>query len=138
MLTPRQRRLILQSFQSAEEYSIAFTKLFYGRLFELQPSLRPLFKISLEEQSRKLLDTLRAVVESLDRFDELRPKLLELGRKHVTYGAKPEHYEVLRTALLWTFAQALGLEFDPETRAAWDQMLRLISEIMLEGAKSSG
>src|SRR5215831_15189021 len=77
------------------------------RLFELQPSLRPLFKISLEEQSRKLLDTLRAVVESLDRFDELRPQLLELGRK-----------------------------FDPETRAAWDQMLRLISEIMLEGAKS--
>jgi hemoglobin-like flavoprotein len=131
-LTQRQMKLIRQSFDSAAEFQIAFTKLFYGRLFELQPTLRPLFKISIEEQSKKLLDTLRAIVDGVDRIDELRPNLQELGRKHVTYGVKPEYYDVLRGALLWTFAQALGVEFDAETRAAWDQVLRLVSEIMIE------
>ena len=132
-LTRRQIQLIRQSFDSAAEFQIAFTKLFYGRLFELQPTLRPLFKISIEEQSKKLLDTLRAIVDGVDRIDQLRPNLQQLGRKHVTYGVKPEHYEVLRSALLWTFAQALGVEFDAETRASWDKVLRLVSAIMIEG-----
>jgi len=133
-VTKRQVQLIRQSFDSAAEFQIAFTKLFYGRLFELQPTLRPLFKISIEEQSKKLLDTLRAIVDGVDRIEELKPGLMELGRKHVTYGVKAEYYEVLRSALLWTFAQALGVEFDGETRTAWDQVLRLVSAIMLEGA----
>ena len=132
-MTNRQTQLIRQSFESAAEFQIAFTKLFYGRLFELQPTLRPLFKISIEEQSKKLLDTLRTIVDGVDRIDELRPALQELGRKHVRYGVRPEYYEVLRSALLWTFAQALGVEFDTETRAAWDQILRIVSSIMLEG-----
>jgi len=46
------------------------------------------------------------------------------------------YYDILRAALLWTFSQAIGLEFDRETRAAWDQVLRIISEIMLEGAST--
>jgi hemoglobin-like flavoprotein len=134
VVSPRQTRLIRQSLESLEDYSNSLTKLFYGRLFELAPSTRHLFKVSLEEQSRKLLEMLVTAAEALDDFESLRPRLTELGRKHVTYGAKPEHYDVLRTALLWALAQALEQEFDPDTKAAWEQMLRVISETMLEGA----
>jgi len=35
---------------------------------------------------------------------------------------------------LWAFGQALGLEFDHETRAAWDQLLCLITSVMLGSA----
>lgn len=133
-LSPAERRLVRQSFLSAQEYSTALTKLFYGRLFEVAPGVRGLFRVSIEEQSRKLLEMLRTVVESLDQFEQLRPRLEELGRKHVEYGARPEHYDVLRQALLWTLAQALGLEFDPQTRAAWDKLLRSISATMLDAA----
>jgi hemoglobin-like flavoprotein len=137
ILTSRQKQLVRQSFESIEDYSNSVIKLFYGRLFELQPALRALFKNSIEDQSRKLLDMLRVVVEALDRFEDLRPMLAELGRKHITYGVKLEHYEVVRIALLWAFAQALDLEFDRETKAAWDQMLRAISAAMIEGCASS-
>jgi nitric oxide dioxygenase len=135
-LTLAQKRLVRDSFESVREYSTALTKLFYGRLFELAPGVRPLFKPSLDEQSLKLLQMLGTAVDALDRFGELHPVLVELGRKHVTYGAKPEHYAVVRTALLWALAQALGLEFGRETRAAWDQMLCAIEAAMLEGANS--
>src|SRR5262245_8824797 len=83
-LTPRQKWLIKQSFESIEGYSYSLTKLFYGRLFERRPDLRSLFKVSLEDQSRKLLDMIVIIVEALDDFEALRPRLAELGRKHVT------------------------------------------------------
>ena len=136
LLTPAQRRLVRQSLESVQEYSTAVIKLFYGRLFEIAPAVRPLFQPSLDEQSSKLLQMLATVVDRLDRFDELREPLLELGRKHVIYGAKPEHYDAVRKALLWAFAQALGPEFDRETKSAWDQMMRAVATTMIEGADS--
>ena len=133
-LTPQQKRLVRESFQTVQEYSNSLTKLFYGRLFELAPSVRGLFASDLNEQSRKLLEMLGTVVNALDRFEELRPQLAELGRRHVSYGARPEHYDVVRVALLWALAQALEHEFDRDTRQAWDQMLRAISAAMVGAA----
>ena len=136
-LTEAQKRLVRESFESMQEYETSVVVLFYGRLFEIAPETRTLFKIDIWEQSRKLMDTLRATVDSLDNFMELSPALAELGRKHVTYGVQPYHYGKLRSALLWAMGQALGLEFDRETRAAWDQLLSAISSIMLEAAVQS-
>jgi hemoglobin-like flavoprotein len=133
-LSQAQKRLLRDSFESVREYADSVALLFYGRLFELAPQVRPLFKISIREQAEKLMRTLGTVVDALDRFEELRPSLLELGRKHVGYGVEPRHYEILRSALLWAVGQALGAEFDRETRAAWEAMLIAVSQVMLEGA----
>jgi hemoglobin-like flavoprotein len=138
-LTLRQRHLVRESFATVRSYSNSFTKLFYGRLFEIAPSARGLFKHGIEEQSRKLLDMLSTIVSALDDLDTLRPQLAELGRKHVTYGAKAGDYDSVRRAILWALAHALEFEFDPETKSAWDRMLQAVSAVMLEGAeKSSG
>ena len=133
-LTAHQKRLIRQSFDSIQDYSDSVVLLFYGRLFELEPATRHLFKISIREQARKLMDTLSTMVAALDHFDELLPFLTELGRRHVGYGVQPENYETLRSALLWAMGQALGVEFDRDTRAAWESLLTAISAVMLEAA----
>ena len=133
-LTPRQKRLVRESFDSVREYSESVVTLFYGRLFELAPQVRPLFKIEIRAQSAKLLDTLCSLVDALDRFEELQGPLAELGRRHADYKVEAAHYEVLVQALTWAFAQALGLEFDRETRAAWEQLLNAVSEVMISGA----
>jgi nitric oxide dioxygenase len=135
-LSSHQKQLIRETLESLREYSHSLTKLFYGRLFELAPEVRGLFSGTLDEQARKLLDMLVTIVEALDHFDELRAPLGELGRGHAGYGVQPEHYELLRGALLWALAQALEQEFDRETKIAWDHMLRAVSAAMLEGATS--
>jgi nitric oxide dioxygenase len=134
LLSTKQKQLVRDSFESIEAYGTSVVVLFYGRLFETAPETRALFKIDIREQARKLEDTLRTTVEALDNFEELLPVLAELGRKHVKYGVQAYQYEKLRLALLWAFGQALGLEFDHETRAAWDQLLSLITSVMLDGA----
>jgi len=133
-LTVRQRALVRESLESINEYSGAVVRLFYGRLFELAPQVRALFRTDIGEQSRKLSDMLAAIVGALDRFDELRPQLAELGRRHVDYGVRPEYYEVLRSALLWALANALDVQFDRETRTAWDVLIGMIAAEMLAGA----
>jgi nitric oxide dioxygenase len=133
-LSPREKRLVRESFESVREYSDAVVLLFYGRLFELAPEVRSLFKIEIREQARKLLDMLTAMVDSLDRFEELRPQLAELGRRHIAYHVEPAHYQVLVTALMWAFGQALGMEFSRETKTAWERLLTAVCAAMLEGA----
>ena len=71
-------------------------KLFYGRLFEIAPQVRPLFRIEIGQQSQKLLDMLTTIAGALDIFETLRPQLEELRHRHMAYGAKPEHYDALR------------------------------------------
>jgi nitric oxide dioxygenase len=120
-LSSKQRQLIRDSFESVREYEVSVLMLFYGRMFEIAPETRRLFQIDMQTQSHKLMDALSVVILGLDRFEELVPYLTELGRKHVDNGAQPYQYERLRTALLWAFGQALGLEFDRGTKLAWQQ-----------------
>src|ERR1700723_3201328 len=126
-LSVKQMRLVRESFESLGEYENSVVLLFYGRLFEIAPETRALFKIDIPEQAKKLMEMLRWTVEALDHFEELLPALGDLGRKHVIHGVQAYQYDKLRSALLWAMGQALGLEFDRETRGAWDQLITTIS-----------
>ena len=82
-------QLVRESFELIREMAIPTAMLFYGRLFDMDPSLRGLFHVDFKAQSVKLMDTLSLVAESADRLDQLRPTLRELGRRHVDYGVQP-------------------------------------------------
>jgi|SRR5579864_293040 len=133
-LTADERRLVRESFESVRTMAEPIGLLFYGKLFELAPAVRPMFHNDLELQVRKLMDMLSSVVESLDDFESIRPKLEDLGRKHASYGVRPEQYETLTRALLWTLGEALGADFDQRTSEAWKNALGAISQAMKTGA----
>lgn len=135
-MTRHQARLVRESFEIVREVAQPMTVLFYGRLFDLDPNLRPLFNIDIREQSRKLVAMLALIVDSLETLDKLRPQLQELGRRHVDYGVRPEHYATLSSALLWALGQALDTEFSPDVRAAWTEVIETISATMLEGTEN--
>jgi len=99
-------------------------------LFELDPSLRSLFRSDLQEQGRKLIQTLGLAVAWLDRPDMLLPTIEALGRRHELYGVKSRDYQTVGEALLWTLAKGLGEAFTPEVRGAWIAVLELISSVM--------
>jgi|SRR3954447_10547876 len=134
-MTRYQNHLVRESFEIVREVAEPMTVLFYGRLFDLNPDLRHLFHIDIREQSRKLLSMLSTIIDSLETLDTIRPELRELGRKHVGYGVRREHYATLGSALLWALAQALDSEFSPDVRMAWTQVIEGISTAMLEGTE---
>lgn len=110
---------------------------FYDNLFDLDPSLRPLFsKTNMATQHQNLVAALMAVVTSLEDLSTIVPTLRGLGRKHRHYGVTPVHYDTVATALLRTLEEALGDEFTPEVKAAWTVAHALIAGAMQEGAES--
>lgn len=109
-------------------------RVFYDQLFAADPTLRQLFKGSIEDQSRKLIGMLSMAIGKLDDIDALRPVLSELGRRHGGYGVTQPHYATVGVALVGTLGIALGDTFTAEVKTAWLDVYRSLSETMIAGA----
>lgn len=133
-MTPAQRELITSTFAQVAPISEAAAELFYNRLFELDPTLRPMFTSDLKEQGRKLMQMLAMIVAGLDRLDTLTPAVEDLGRRHVSYDVRAEHYPTVGSALLWTLEQGLGDSFTDEAREAWTAAFALLTTVMTGAA----
>lgn len=129
-MTDEQIRLVQESFAKVRPISEVAADLFYKNLFELDPSLRPMFKGDMKEQGKKLMNTLSFAVNGLTRLDTIVGAVEDLGRKHVGYGVKPEHYNTVGEALLWTLEQGLGDAFTPDVKFAWTEVYGLLSGVM--------
>jgi len=133
-MTPEQIALVQASFAQVLPIADTAAGLFYGRLFELDPSLRPMFKGDMEEQGRKLMTMLKVVVNGLTRLDQLVPAVQSLGRRHAGYGVQDQHYDTVAAALLWTLAQGLGASFTTEVATAWATAYVVLADTMKAAA----
>jgi hemoglobin-like flavoprotein len=129
--------LIRVSFAAVKPIADTAAALFYGRLFDLDPSLRPMFKRDLEEQGRMLMQVIGVAVASLDRVETLVPVLHDLGRRHGDYGVRDEHYGTVAEALLWTLQTGLGGKFTPDVRDAWVTVYGVLAGTMQAGAAAA-
>jgi hemoglobin-like flavoprotein len=130
-MQPSQIAQVQDSFEQVKPIAGQAAALFYGRLFEIAPQVKPLFTGDMDEQGRKLMATLALVVNGLDRLDTLLPAASALAKRHVDYGVKPEDYAVVGEALLWTLERGLGAGWTPETAQAWQDAYRLLSGFMI-------
>ena len=130
----RQIDLVQQSFAEVKPIAATAAELFYGRLFTLDPSLRPLFKGDIVRQGQMLMSMIGAAVAGLRNLDTLAPVVRQLGARHVGYGVRREHYATVGAALLWTLEQGLGAKFTLDTRLAWAEAYALLSGVMQAGA----
>lgn len=129
-MTPQQIELVKSSWTQIVPIQETAAGLFYGKLFELDPALKPMFKGDIKVQGHKLMTMLNTAVRGLDHLDALVPAVKALGRRHVTYGVKAEHYGTVATALLWTLEQGLGEGFTPEVREAWTEAYTVLATTM--------
>lgn len=136
-MTPDQIQLVQASFAKVEPISDKAAELFYGRLFEIAPDIKPLFTSDIEQQGRKLMTTLGVVVNGLSDFDAVLPAAKSLAVRHVDYGVTPAHYPPVGAALIWTLEQGLGDAFDNATRTAWSTAYAVLSNVMIEAAYSN-
>jgi hemoglobin-like flavoprotein len=133
-MTPENIALVKSSWQQVLPIQKAAAELFYGRLFELDPSLRPLFRGDMTEQGRKLLTMINTVIMSLDNLTPLLGAVEDLGRRHVGYGVTEAHYDTVGSALLWTLGKGLGEQFTPPVEAAWTEAYTTLASVMKQAA----
>lgn len=133
-MTLRQVELVQTTWEKVVPISDQAATLFYGRLFELDPRLRPMFKSDIKEQGKKLMQMITVAVRGLSDLNRLVPAVQDLGRRHVGYGVKDEHYTTVGTALLWTLEKGLGDAFTPEVKQAWAAVYGVLATTMQKAA----
>ena len=136
-MSPASVVLVQDSFKHVVPIKDTAAELFYGRLFELDPTLRPLFRGEMKAQHRKLMDMLAAAVNGLSNPPEIIGAVQALGARHVHYGVQDSHYATVGSALLWTLEQGLGAAFTPEVRGAWTEAYVMLADVMKAAARTT-
>ena len=136
-MTPEQVKLVQESFATIAPIADDAAVLFYGRLFEIDPSLQRMFRGDMAEQRKKLMQMLTAAVKGLNRIDQLVPVVKDLGRRHAMYGVTDAHYDTVGSALLWTLEKGLGGAFTPEVKEAWVAVYTLLATTMKDAAREA-
>src|SRR6266852_2323262 len=126
--------LIQHSFAKIRPITEEAAALFYGRLFEIAPKVKPLFHGDIADQGRKLMATLAVVVNGLTDLESILPAASALAKKHVAYGVRAEHYGPVGVALLWTLERGLAAEWTSDLAAAWTEAYTMLSEYMIDEA----
>ena len=133
-MTPEQVNLVQQSFAKVAPISERAAELFYDRLFEVAPTVRAMFPADMTEQRKKLMGTLAVVVNGLSNLSAVLPAASALAKRHVSYGAKPEHYPVVGGVLLWTLEKGLGEAWTSDVAEAWTAAYGTLSGYMISEA----
>jgi len=134
-MTPEQISLVQGTFGQVEPIAAKAAELFYGKLFELDPALKPMFADSnMEEQGEKLMKMIGAAVGGLNDIPSLVPVVQDLGKRHVDYGVLDAHYDTVGEALLWTLGAGLGDAFTEEVKEAWTLVYTTLATVMKDAA----
>ena len=130
--------LVQNSFAKVKPIADTAAEIFYAKLFELDPALKPLFpnanKDAMKVQGNKLMTMLGAAVAGLSNLPALIPVLEGLGKRHVDYKVEPSHYDTVGAALLDTLKTGLGDEFTPDTKEAWTSVYTTMAKVMIDAS----
>jgi hemoglobin-like flavoprotein len=111
--------------------------LFYGRLFEIAPQIRHMFRSPLPEQSKKLLAMIGYVINKLDKLEDIVDEVARLAQRHVQYGVEPAHYNTVAEALLWTLEKGLGEHWTEEVKESWVLCYTTLAGAMIAAGQDS-
>lgn len=130
----QKKKLVQDTWAMVEPISETAAEIFYNKLFDLDPEVKPMFTSDIKEQGKKLMSTLSLAVKGLDDMEKLVPAIQALGVKHVDYGVKAEHYDIVGEALLFTLDKGLGDAYTPEVAEAWTETYVTIATAMKDAA----
>lgn len=144
-MTPAQIRIVQRTFAKLEPDALAFSALFYDRMFTIAPETRALFRSDLKAQHAKFMKVVAEVVRLHLRALISLPVTAKAGTEaaipgadwagemHTAYGVEPGHYAVMKDALLWALRESLGREFDREAADAWSSAYDILADAMRAG-----
>ncbi|MEO7997289.1 MAG: globin family protein [Gemmatimonadaceae bacterium] len=137
-MTPEQVAHIRNSWALMSSATDDLAIQFYDRLFDLDPSLRSLFKSAdMQTQSEKLIQMLTVIVRGVDDLPRLLPSVEALGRRHAGYGVKDAHYVTVGAALLRTFKEVLGGSLSVAAEESWAAAFSTLSDVMMKASRKA-
>ena len=136
-ITSDEIAVIRDSFAHLHRRKAETAAMFYARLFEIAPEVRPLFKDDLAVQRAALMEFLAVAMAVLHDPQGLTLLLQKLGRSHRGYGVEERHYDFIGQALIWTLRQSLGAAFTPQLEQAWLGLYSDMANVMATAGRTA-
>jgi len=133
MPNPHQTLIVLNTYLIFAGDAKQAGKIFYEYLFEIAPDLKSLFKGDIDTQAAKLMRMVGTGVKTLHKPELFTKVLSDLGKRHVNYGVKPEHYDAIGKALMYTIQIQLQDGFTPDVEDAWQAVYDELAHASIEG-----
>ncbi len=133
-MSPETVKMVQESFQKVAPIADKAADIFYDRLFEVAPQVRPMFPAEMSNQKEKLMKTLGVAIQNLHQVETVLPTIKELAVKHIDYGVKDEHYDIVGGALLYTLEKGLGDAWTSELKDAWAEVYNTVATVMKDAA----
>jgi hemoglobin-like flavoprotein len=110
----------------------------YAEIPDLGPEIQDIFvRVNLEEQRELFMGTLQFIVMNYERRALVERMLREMGRRHVGYGVRPEHYGVFGECFLRALKRSCGSKWNLETELLWRTVYEDIADVMAQGASEA-
>ena len=128
--TSQQITMVKESFAIIAADPDGATMALFDSLFRHDSSLRYLFPDDLSDHRHRLISMIAFLVRRLDRWERVEPHLRNLGHRHVTYGARPEHFKTFHLALTDVLVERLQVTQDSPTMLAWSAFFQDVETAM--------
>ena len=132
MINEDQQVIVRNTFTTIAARSDETAQLFYERIFEIDPSLRPLFRVEMKSQAHHFMLAISALVTSLSAPELIKPILQQIGKRHRNYGVQLEHYPIMKRALLDTLSRVLEDDYTYDAEEAWSLVYDSLVDIFTE------
>ncbi|HEY1485469.1 MAG TPA: globin domain-containing protein [Micromonosporaceae bacterium] len=127
--------LLKQSWALVEDRQDRLAAYFYARMFLRYPALRDMFPVQMEVQRARLLGAIVGAIQDFDDPERVDVYLRALGRDHRKFYVEPEHYEMVKFALIEALREYAGDGWNLEYEQAWSDVYDLIAAKMIAGAR---
>lgn len=129
---PDVHELVQTSFEIVYAKKEEAAATFYAKLFELAPEVRSMFSRDMRVQGEMLMNMLSSAIRGLDKPEEIKAALQDLGRRHVAYGVQIQHYAIVEACLLYMIEAMAGAAFNVDVKLAWTAVYNFIAQTMIE------
>ncbi|RUM48287.1 MAG: hypothetical protein DSY47_05875 [Hydrogenothermus sp.] len=133
MLDQKTQEIIKSTAPIIKEKGEEITTRMYEILFSKYPETKELFKNAPKDQYKRLANAIFAYSANIDRLDALQEAIERMARKHVETNVKPEHYPLVKDALLTAIKEVLNPP--QEILEAWDKAYDLLADVLIEREK---
>jgi hemoglobin-like flavoprotein len=136
-MTPETAARVRESYLGLAPRADALVDRFFLHLFSGRPELRAMFPPDMTRLRVHLAASLAVIFRNIDCLGALEEPLMQLGARHAAAGVRPEHYPIIRDAMLAAIAETASPAWGHQLSADWHEALSRVSALILAGAAAA-
>lgn len=134
MLDKQSIEIVQSTIPVLKTHGEIITKEFYSILFSDYPQVQSMFDIEKQKNGKQPKALAMAILNAamnIERLENIRPQIENIGKTHVKLNVQKEHYPIVGACLLKAIKNVLQENATPEIMQAWEKAYNEIANFYI-------